>query len=62
MARAKGSRKGKKAWRRNVDASAEQAVLEAAPVPGPSATAAVAALPDAALFFVDKARRGRSLG
>ena len=34
MVLAKTSRKGKKAWRRNVDASAEEAVLAAVPLPG----------------------------
>ena len=68
MVLAKTSRKGKKAWRRNVDASAEEAVLAAAPLPGDDGgktaaaggggAAAAAALPDAALFFEDKVRVG----
>ena len=62
MVLAKTSRKGKKAWRRNVDASAEEAVLAAAPLPGDDGKRAAAgggsaaALPDAALFFEDKVR------
>jgi oligoribonuclease NrnB/cAMP/cGMP phosphodiesterase (DHH superfamily) len=57
MVLAKTSRKGKKAWRRNVDASAEEAVLAAAPLPGDGKRVAAGggkALPDVALFFEDK--------
>lgn len=66
MVLAKTSRKGKKAWRRNVDASAEEAVLAAVPLPGGKKAAAAGAdgkaLPDAALFFEDKVRENESWG
>lgn len=55
--RSKGSRKGKKAWRRNVDASDAEAVLAAAAAaPIPKRAAASRASDE--LFFVDKVRDG----
>lgn len=54
---ARTSRKGKRAWRRNVDAADAEAVLAAAaaaPIPAPP----LAKVADDALFVVDKVRGG----
>lgn len=58
MGKAKTSRKGKKAWRKNIDSGEHDALVEKtakeARIGGP-----LDQLPDAALFFVDKDKGGQ---